>query len=83
MILAKIGYKIWVVYIVYNAIQGVIAYFLFPETSQLSLEEIDTIFETEGANPVPLSLKIYRARQERAKAEREAEDSGPHVTLVA
>jgi hypothetical protein len=28
----KLGYKIWVVYIVYNCLQLVAAYFLFPET---------------------------------------------------
>lgn len=27
----KLGYKIWVVYIVYNSIQLALAYFLFPE----------------------------------------------------
>lgn len=68
----KVGYKIWVVYIIYNALQGIIAYFLFPETGKLSLEEIDTIFETPGANPVPISLKISQARQEKDKLERQA-----------
>lgn len=80
--IAKVGYKIWIVYIVYNAIQGVIAYFLFPETSKLSLEEIDAIFETEGTKPVPLSLKIYNARRERMKALREAEHSGTQIPFV-
>lgn len=67
----KVGYKIWVVYIVYNTLQLIAAYFVFPETSKLSLEEIDTIFETPGSNPVKLSLKIEKAREERARAERE------------
>lgn len=71
----KVGYKIWVVYIVYNMVQLVASYFIFPETSKLSLEEIDTIFETPGANPVKLSLKIQAAKKERAKAEREAAES--------
>lgn len=67
----KVGYKIWVVYIVYNTLQLIAAYFVFPETSKLSLEEIDTIFETPGSNPVKLSLKIEKAREERERAERE------------
>lgn len=67
----KVGYKIWVVYIVYNTLQLIAAYFVFPETSKLSLEEIDTIFETPGSNPVKLSLKIEKAREERVRAERE------------
>ena len=74
--IAKLGYKIWVVFIVYNTVQGIIAYFLFPETSKLSLEEIDAIFETKGARPVPLSLKIWEARKERMKQQREAESEG-------
>ncbi|KAH7023921.1 sugar transporter [Ilyonectria destructans] len=73
--IGKVGYKIWVVYIVYNALQGIIAYFLFPETSKLSLEEIDTIFETHGEKPVAMSLKIYKARQEKEKMDREAAES--------
>ncbi|KAF7553819.1 hypothetical protein G7046_g6985 [Stylonectria norvegica] len=68
----RLGYKIWVVYIIYNALQGVIAYFLFPETSKLSLEEIDTIFDTPGTNPVKLSIKISVARREKEKLEKQA-----------
>ncbi|KAK7427151.1 hypothetical protein QQZ08_006264 [Neonectria magnoliae] len=71
----KVGYKIWVVYIVLNSLQGIATYFLFPETSKLSLEEIDKIFETPGEKPVAMSLKIYRARREKQKLEREAEAS--------
>ncbi|KAH7162189.1 sugar transporter [Dactylonectria estremocensis] len=73
--IGKVGYKIWVVYIVYNSLQALIAYYLFPETSKLSLEEIDAIFETAGERPVPLSLKIYKARQEKERLEREAVES--------
>lgn len=72
----KIGYKIWVVYIVYNTLQLVAAYFIFPETSKLSLEEIDTIFETPGADPVKLSKKISTAKRLKEKQDREALVSG-------
>lgn len=68
----KVGYKIWVVYIAYNLAQLVVSYFVFPETSRLSLEEIDTIFETPGADPVRLSLKISRAKTERERLARAA-----------
>lgn len=67
----KVGYKIWVVYIVYNSIQLVAAYFIFPETSKLSLEDIDYIFETPNEHPVKLSLKIEAARKEKEQADRE------------
>ncbi|KAK7740493.1 hypothetical protein SLS53_005336 [Cytospora paraplurivora] len=72
----KVGYKIWVVYVVYNTLQLIAAYFVFPETSKLSLEEIDTIFETPGSNPVKLSLKIEKAREERERVRREEADGG-------
>ncbi|OAG06040.1 MFS general substrate transporter [Paraphaeosphaeria sporulosa] len=52
----KVGYKIWVVYIAYNTIQLGLSYFIFPETANLSLEEIDSIFETPGIQPVKMSL---------------------------
>ncbi|KAI1860122.1 hypothetical protein JX265_010046 [Neoarthrinium moseri] len=67
----QLGYKIWAVYIGYNLVQLVASYFIFPETSKLSLEEIDTIFETKSTDPVKLSLKISKAKQERARADRD------------
>lgn len=77
--LNRVGYKIWVVFIVYNTLQLIAAYFIFPETSRLSLEEIDTIFETPGANPVALSKKISRAKTEKAKLDRELDREAPAV----
>jgi MFS family permease len=69
----KLGYKIWVVYIVYNCIQLVLSYFVFPETSGLSLEEIDAVFETPGVAPVKMSLDIQKAKREMAEANRDEE----------
>lgn len=66
----RVGYKIWVVYIVYNTLQLAAAYFVFPETSKLSLEEIDAIFETPGADPVGLSKKISRAKREKERQQK-------------
>ncbi|OJJ44279.1 hypothetical protein ASPZODRAFT_72091 [Penicilliopsis zonata CBS 506.65] len=69
----KIGYKIWVVYVVYNTIQLILAYFIFPETSKLSLEEIDAVFETPGIAPVKMSLDIKKAKKELERSAREGE----------
>lgn len=67
--IAAVGYKIWVVYIVYNTLQFFIAYFVFPETSKLSLEEIDAVFETPGVHPVKMGKLIQKAKKERAAIE--------------
>lgn len=71
--ISKIGYKIWVVYIVYNTVQLILSYFVFPETGGLSLEEIDAVFETPGVHPVKMSLGIQQAKKERASAVRDEE----------
>ena len=74
--IAKVGYKIWVVYIVYNSVQLVLSWLFFPETSGLSLEEINTVFETPGIHPVRMSLDIQKAKKARAEAGRDEEGSG-------
>ncbi|KAA8572178.1 hypothetical protein EYC84_002089 [Monilinia fructicola] len=71
----KIGYRVWVVYVGYNLIQLVLSYFVFPETSELTLEEIDTVFETPGVRPVKMSLDIQKAKKERARLEGEGTSS--------
>ncbi|KAJ6143323.1 Major facilitator superfamily domain general substrate transporter [Penicillium samsonianum] len=71
----KVGYKIWVVYIVYNSIQLVLSWLFFPETGRLSLEEINTVFETPGVHPVKMSLDIEKAKKARAAASRDEEGS--------
>lgn len=72
----KIGYKIWVVFIVYNTLQLILAYFIFPETGGLSLEEIDNVFETPGVHPVKMSLDISKAKKAKARLERERVEHG-------
>ncbi|KAF3041728.1 hypothetical protein E8E12_007682 [Didymella heteroderae] len=70
--ISKVGYKIWCVYIVYNMLQLIASYFVFPETSKLSLEEIDAVFETPGVAPVKMSLDIQKAKKEKARLDGEA-----------
>jgi hypothetical protein len=51
--------------------RGAASYFVFPETSKLSLEEIDAVFETPGVAPVKMSLDIQKAKKEKARLDRE------------
>ncbi|KAF3911787.1 hypothetical protein AA313_de0207001 [Arthrobotrys entomopaga] len=71
----KLGYKIWCVYIIYNFIQLILAYFLFPETYKLSLEEIDAVFETKGVHPVKMSKKLQKAKVEMEEIERQGRET--------
>lgn len=50
----------------------VAAYFVFPETGKLSLEEIDAVFETPGVAPVKMSLDIQKAKKEKARLNAQA-----------
>lgn len=70
--IGEIGYKIWVVYIVFNLCMVGMAYMWFPETGKLNLEEIDKIFETKGAHPTKLSVKISDAKWKSLKLEKQA-----------
>lgn len=63
-------------FIIYNCVQLVVAYFVFPETSGLSLEEIDNVFETPGVHPVKMSLDIVKAKKQAAVLESERAEFG-------
>lgn len=69
--LGKNGYRMWAVYVAYNCFQLVASYFIFPETRGLSLEEIDTVFQTPGVKPVKMSLDIQKAKKEKTRLDRE------------
>lgn len=56
--LQKIGWKTYIVFTVWDAVQVVVFYFLLPETKKRTLEELDLIFEAK--NPVKESLKRKR-----------------------
>ena len=52
--LANIGWKTYIVFVVWCAIQAAIFYVFLPETKGRTLEELDKIFEAK--NPVKASL---------------------------
>ncbi|KAJ9609729.1 hypothetical protein H2200_006057 [Cladophialophora chaetospira] len=51
----KIEWKCYIIFIVWCFIEGVLAYFFFPETRKRTLEELDQIFE--APNPVKFSVQ--------------------------
>ncbi|KAM3424023.1 hypothetical protein BST61_g11426 [Cercospora zeina] len=56
--LRNIGWKTYIVFVVWCAVQAVVFYLFLPETKGRTLEELDTIFEAR--NPVKESLKAHK-----------------------
>jgi len=56
--LANIGWKTYIIFIVWCAVQATIFYFSFPETRKRTLEELDDIFA--APNPVKKSLEKHK-----------------------
>ncbi|KIW52288.1 hypothetical protein PV05_07937 [Exophiala xenobiotica] len=53
----EIQWKTYIIFVVWTFIQGVLAYFFFPETRKRTLEELDKIFEAR--NPVKYSVQQH------------------------
>lgn len=77
----KIGYQYYIVFAVVNAAIVPVVYFLFPETSGLSLEEIDDIFGNAKGwlDPVGIAKEMRRGRDERS---RDALDREGHLEVL-
>ncbi len=56
--LKAIGWKTYIVFVVWCAVQWVVFYFFLPETKGRTLEELDLIFAAR--NPVKASLKVHK-----------------------
>jgi len=56
--LANIGWKTYIVFVVWDAIQSIVFWYTMPETKNRTLEELDIIFESR--NPVKESLRPHR-----------------------
>lgn len=64
--LKAIGWKTYIIFIVWCAIQTVVFYFMMPETRRRTLEELDHIFEAR--NPVKASLVTREVRLDAEKS---------------
>ncbi|EXJ77744.1 hypothetical protein A1O3_09973 [Capronia epimyces CBS 606.96] len=53
----EIEWKTYIIFIAWNVVQGILAYFFFPETRKRTLEELDKIFEAK--NPVKYSVQSH------------------------
>lgn len=70
----NIGYRYWIVYAVINAAIFPTVYFLFPETTGLSLEEMDEVFgQSKSIFDPPKIARAMRKRKDAAVDEIEVE----------
>ncbi|PVH95549.1 general substrate transporter [Periconia macrospinosa] len=56
--LEKIGWRTYIVFTVWDAVQWLVFYFLLPETKKRTLEELDVVFAAK--NPVKESLAVRK-----------------------
>jgi hypothetical protein len=56
--LQKIGYKMYIIWAIWNYFECFVSYFIHVETKGFSLEELDEIFEQ--SNPVKYSVEKKR-----------------------
>jgi hypothetical protein len=64
--LKNIGWKTYIVYVIWCAVQSVILYFTIPETKEFTLEELDEVFHAK--NPIKHSDVLRKLNRERALA---------------
>ncbi|KAJ3047288.1 hypothetical protein HK097_011684, partial [Rhizophlyctis rosea] len=56
--ITKIGFKFYIIYIVWNLVEAILLYFFMVETKGLTLEELDEVFS--APNPRKTSLRILK-----------------------
>ncbi|KAF9872891.1 hypothetical protein CkaCkLH20_09754 [Colletotrichum karsti] len=67
VIITRLQWKAYLIFAATNAVFVPIVYFLYPETSNLRLEEVDLIFKT-GRNPVTVGRELVAQRRQEMKA---------------
>lgn len=69
--ITNIGYKFYIIFVVFNFIIAIIVYLLFPETKGLSLEEIDFYFVRKyGTKDEVHEIDEYTSKQAYTGGER-------------
>lgn len=61
--LQNIGWKMYIVYAVFNLAFVPIVYFLFPETAGCTLEEVDNIYLDPRHSPIKVSMEMWKKRR--------------------
>ncbi|KAF8655480.1 hypothetical protein AX16_003038 [Volvariella volvacea WC 439] len=68
--LDKITWKVYIIFLIWDAFEVVMIYFFVVETKNLTLEEINEVFEQP--NPRAYSDELSRQAREQARADRDA-----------
>ncbi|KAK8189072.1 general substrate transporter [Phyllosticta capitalensis] len=64
--LKKIGWRTYVIFVVWDAIQGLVIYFFIPETKNRTLEELDDIFSAKNPRKMSTMKQTVTINGEKA-----------------
>lgn len=66
----QLGYKFYVMFAVFNIAFLPVVYFLYPETANRTLEDLDDYFDKDSPHkiPIPFSDKVAKQHQRPAEA---------------
>ncbi|KAK2590337.1 hypothetical protein QQS21_011980 [Conoideocrella luteorostrata] len=59
ILISRLGWKAYLIFTATNAVFVPLVYFLYPETSNVRLEDVDAIFK-DGRDPVPVAREMAR-----------------------
>lgn len=71
IIINRLAWKAYLIFMATNIVFEPIVYFMYPETGNLRLEDVDFIF-SDGGNPIEVARKMNK----RLRAGLDATDSG-------
>lgn len=62
IIINRLQWKAYLIFMITNLLFVPLLYFCYPETAQLTLEEMDLLYTTKGENPIKISKRIRREK---------------------
>lgn len=68
VIIHRLQWKAYLIFMVTNLVFMPIIYFIYPETSNLALEEVDYIF-ADGGNPVTVAASMQKELKQYGRLE--------------
>ncbi|KZW01150.1 hexose carrier protein [Exidia glandulosa HHB12029] len=76
VIIGRLEWKAYLIFMATNLAFVPLVYFCYPETANLTLEEMDLLFANPGENPVKASKRIRREKKEALAREIREDEEG-------